>query len=43
MSEFIHQKLILDKSDAKWHEYFLDKEYLYLKHVLNGILNNNDG
>lgn len=43
MSEFIHQELILDKSDTKWHEYFSDKEYLYLKHALNGILNNNGG
>lgn len=43
MSEIIYQKLIHDKSDAFWHEYFSDNEYLYLKHVLNGMLKSNSG
>ena len=43
MSEIIHQKFIHGKQDTIWHEYFYYDEYLYLKHVLNGMLKSNSG
>lgn len=43
MGEIIHQKFIFEKSDNVWHESFSNNEYLYLKHVLNGMLKSNSG
>ncbi|MCX7589311.1 hypothetical protein, partial [Phenylobacterium sp. 58.2.17] len=43
MSSLIHQQIITNSNTPDWASEFSEKQYLYLKHVLNGLINNSGG
>lgn len=43
MSSLIHQQIITSESKPEWANEFSEKQYLYLKHVLNGLIKNSGG
>ncbi len=43
MSSLIHQQIITNENKPAWASEFSDKQYLYLKHVLNGLIKNSGG
>lgn len=43
MSSLIHQQIITKDNKPEWASEFSEKQYLYLKHVLNELIKNSGG